>query len=76
MPLGMKSGSMTEAMNRMLIRGTPRIISMKMMAITRMAGSFEERARASTTPKGNPKASPTAESRNESGRPLHCVVGT
>jgi hypothetical protein len=72
----MNSGSITEAMNRMLISGTPRISSMNTMAMTRIAGSFEERASASTTPSGNPTARPTAVRRKDKGSPLHWVVGT
>jgi hypothetical protein len=49
---------------------------MKTIAMTRMAGSLDERARASTTPSGNPSAKPIADNRNESGSPLQSVVGT
>ena len=75
-PSGMNSGSITEAMNRIETSGTPRTTSMKMMAMTWMAGSFELRARASTTPSGKPSAKPTKESMKESGRPPQLVVVT
>ncbi len=75
-PVGMNSGSITEAMNRIEISGTPRMTSMKKTAMTRIAGSFEARASASTTPSGKPSARPTAVRMKESGRPLHSVVGT
>ena len=75
-PVGMKSGSMTEAMNRMLTSGTPRIISMKTVEIPRIAGSFERRPSARKTPSGKPSTSPTAESMKERGRPLQLAVVT
>ncbi|MCY1298037.1 hypothetical protein D9M70_475010 [compost metagenome] len=76
MPSGMNSGSMTVAMNRMLINGTPRTISMKLTPRMRMAGRLEARASASAIPSGSAQARPMKESMKESGSPPHCVVGT
>ncbi len=76
MPAGMNKGSITEAMNRIEISGTPRMTSMKTMAMMRIAGSLEARASARTTPSGKPSARPTAVRMKESGRPLHSDVGT
>ena len=59
-PSGMNSGSMTVAMKRMLISGTPRTISMKPTARTRIAGRLEARASASTMPSGSASVSPYA----------------
>ena len=56
MPSGRNSGSITLAMNRMVISGTPRTTSMNMIERVRTTGSFDRRPSASRMPKGSETA--------------------
>jgi len=55
MPSGKKRGTITLKKMRIVIRGTPRMNSIKVVEIIRNIGNFEVLARANKTPKGKAK---------------------
>ena len=73
---GTNSGSMTLAMNRTVISGTPRTNSMKITENSRTAGICERRPSASRMPIGSEATIPTAATTMVTSTPPHCVVET
>jgi hypothetical protein len=67
---------MTENMNRIVIRGTPRIVSMKKMQNAFTTGRLDLRPRANSTPIGKERTIPPIASRKVMINPPHEVVLT
>ncbi|MNT43636.1 hypothetical protein D3C72_1801200 [compost metagenome] len=74
-PCGMNSGSMIEAMKRMVISGTARMSSMKAMQSVLMTGILDCRPSARMMPSGKDKVMPTTEMMRVTRRPPHFSVG-
>ncbi|CAB3732533.1 hypothetical protein LMG3458_04967 [Achromobacter deleyi] len=75
-PSGRNSGNITDDMNSRLISGTPRMSSMYTTHSALIAGIFERRPRASSTPIGKAKAMPNVDRISVSGRPPQRAFST
>src|ERR1700691_1151756 len=73
---GTNNGSMTLAMNRTVINGTPRTNSMKITDKTRTAGRLERRPSARNMPIGSDATIPTVATTTVTSTPPHSDVET
>ena len=71
-----KNGTISFAMKRIVISGTPRITSMSSVHVHLMTGRSLRRPSASATPSGNDAVIPTNVSRIVSSSPPHTDDGT
>jgi hypothetical protein len=73
-PEGKNKGSITEAINRIVIRGVPRQNSMYVTDSALIIAISERLPKASKIPKGNAKTIPTKANANVRRKPPHWVV--
>jgi hypothetical protein len=76
MPVGRNNGKIKEKRNKILIRGTPRIVSMNIVQITRMIGREERLPRANITPNGNDRVIPPIARNKVTNNPPHRLSDT
>ena len=75
-PDGSKSGNITPAINKTVIKGTPRQNSIKPMEKYLITGSFERLPMASKTPRGKQKIIAKIEMTKVKNNPPHSLVST